>query len=429
MRIFSILACGALCLASAACNPGSERPLLLHYDAPATFFEQALPLGNGKLGAMVYGGPVEDRISLNDITLWTGEPDSGALHPDYQVVETLTPWGEAAGWVDKVREALDREDYRQADELQRHIQGHFSETYQPLGRLLLRFPEGEITEYRRSLDLADATATVSYRRDGKAFEAKYFVSAPDSVIVIKLSSEAPLDVTVSLEGDLPHTTTVRGSTLVSDGYAAWHSYPVYYAPEGERFAYDPQRGIHYRTVVSCPGAQPDGAQGLRIAGGREAMIVVANQTSFNGFDKDPVKEGREYRESALANASKAVDEGWSTLRKRHKADYGALFGRVYGPAASALCRRGGQPRTGGPLFPVRPLPAAVQLPYGGGARQPAGPVEREPYPALELQLHHQHQPGRELLACRAGRPWGNAPGAAGLHPQPVCERRAQRPGL
>ena len=117
MRIFSILACGALCLASAACNPGSERPLLLHYDAPATFFEQALPLGNGKLGAMVYGGPVEDRISLNDITLWTGEPDSGALHPDYQVVETLTPWGEAAGWVDKVREALDREDYRQADEL------------------------------------------------------------------------------------------------------------------------------------------------------------------------------------------------------------------------------------------------------------------------------------------------------------------------
>ena len=342
MRIFSILACGALCLASAACNPGSERPLLLHYDAPATFFEQALPLGNGKLGAMVYGGPVEDRISLNDITLWTGEPDSGALHPDYQVVETLTPWGEAAGWVDKVREALDREDYRQADELQRHIQGHFSETYQPLGRLLLRFPEGEITEYRRSLDLADATATVSYRRDGKAFEAKYFVSAPDSVIVIKLSSEAPLDVTVSLEGDLPHTTTVRGSTLVSDGYAAWHSYPVYYAPEGERFAYDPQRGIHYRTVVSCPGAQPDGAQGLRIAGGREAMIVVANQTSFNGFDKDPVKEGREYRESALANASKAVDEGWSTLRKRHKADYGALFGRVSldlgatDPAVSAL---------------------------------------------------------------------------------------------
>ena len=123
---------------------------MLHYDRPATFFEESLPLGNGKLGALVYGGPVEDRISLNDITLWTGEPDKGAEHPDYKVVGTLTPWGQSAEWVDKVREALAQEDYRKADELQRHIQGHFSETYQPLGKLLLQFPEGEITQYSRS---------------------------------------------------------------------------------------------------------------------------------------------------------------------------------------------------------------------------------------------------------------------------------------
>ena len=339
MKIPAILACGALCLASFSCC--KQQPLLLHYDRPAEFFEEALPLGNGKLGALVYGGTVEDRISLNDITLWTGEPDRGAGHPDYQVVETLTPWGQSAQWVDKVREALEQEDYRKADELQTHIQGHFSETYQPLGKLLLRFPKGEISDYRRSLDLADATVTVSYLRDGKCFEAQYFASAPDSVIVIKLSSEAPLDVTVSLESEQPHQTRAEGCALVSDGYTAWHSYPVYYAPNGERFAYDPGRGIHYRTVVSCEAARADG-EGLRISGVNEAVVVVANQTSFNGFDKDPVKEGREYKEAALANASQALALGWNALRKRHEADYSALFGRVSlelgrtDPAVSAL---------------------------------------------------------------------------------------------
>ena len=146
MKIASILACGALCLASLSCS--EKKPLVLHYNRPATYFEEALPLGNGKLGALVYGGPVEDRISLNDITLWTGEPDRGADHPDYAVVETLTPWGQSAGWVEKIREALEEEDYRKADELQRHLQGHFSENYQPLGKLLLPGPAHETPAFR-----------------------------------------------------------------------------------------------------------------------------------------------------------------------------------------------------------------------------------------------------------------------------------------
>ena len=313
----------------------------LHYTRPATYFEEALPLGNGRLGALVYGGPAEDRISLNDITLWTGEPDKGPGHPDYQVVSTLTPWGESAQWVSKVREALDAEDYRKADDLQHHLQGHFSESYQPLGKLLLHYPEGEITDYQRSLNLADATARVSYKRNGKAFQAQYFVSAPDSVIVIKLSSEEPLDVTLSLESEQPHSIKADGHALVSDGYAAWHAYPGYYAPEGERFAYDPDRGIHYRTVVRCEAAQAEG-ESLHISGVKEAVIVVSNSTSFNGFDKDPVKEGKEYKESALQNASAAAALGWKALWKRHKADYTELFNRVSldlgrtDPAVSAL---------------------------------------------------------------------------------------------
>lgn len=338
MKIASILACGVLCLASLSCS--KPQSLTLHYNRPAEYFEEALPLGNGKLGALVYGGTREDRISLNDITLWTGEPDLGAEHPAYQIESALTPWGEAAPWLEKVREALEAEDYPRAEELQRHLQGHFSQTYQPLGKLLLSFPEGEITEYSRSLNLADASVTVGYRRDGKRFEARYFVSAPDSVMVIKLSSEAPLDVTLALDSELPHTLQAAAGTLISDGYTAWHAFPGYYQVP-ETMSYDPDRGIHFRTVVSCEAAQAQG-NALHIADVKEAVIVVANQTSFNGFDKDPVKEGREYKESSLANASLALSSGWNQLWDRHQKDYRALFDRVSldlgrtDPAVSAL---------------------------------------------------------------------------------------------
>ena len=108
----------ALCLL-AGCR---EKPqeLLLHYSEPARYFEEALPLGNGRLGAMVYGRVTqEERISLNDITLWTGEPDKGPEHPDLQMVG-LTGSGTQA--LQAVREALEQEDYRKAEELQLGLQ-------------------------------------------------------------------------------------------------------------------------------------------------------------------------------------------------------------------------------------------------------------------------------------------------------------------
>ena len=272
-------------LAFLSCSRNQD--LILHYDRPADFFEEALPLGNGRMGALVYGGTARERVSLNDITLWTGEPESGEG-------TDRTPW------LAKVREALEAGDYPLADELQKQLQGHFSQTYQPLGTLWLSFPEGEVSAYERSLNLADATARVQYLRDGKAFQAQYFVSAPDSALVIRLMGDAPLDVTLELESGLPHVTEAREGMLVSDGYAAYHAYPGYSVPSGEKqFAYDPERGIHYRTVVYCPDAEVRGNT-LHVSGVNRTQIVVSNVTSFAGFDKDPVKEGREYKEAALS---------------------------------------------------------------------------------------------------------------------------------
>ena len=119
----------ALCTASYAQgsqSPQDQAPMVLQYDRQADFFEESLPIGNGKLGALVYGGTDDNIIYLNDITLWTGKPVDRNLDKD------------AHQWIPKIREALFNEDYQQADSLQLHVQGPNSQFFQPLGTLHLK---------------------------------------------------------------------------------------------------------------------------------------------------------------------------------------------------------------------------------------------------------------------------------------------------
>ncbi|MBR1894508.1 MAG: glycoside hydrolase family 95 protein [Bacteroidales bacterium] len=319
---------GAVLLLLAACSRAPQQDLRLHYDRPAAYFEEALPLGNGRLGAMVYGDAREERISLNDITLWTGEPDRGENHPDIR-----TGIGASARQtLPLIRAALDREDYPAAEALQRKVQGHFSETYQPLGTLRIRHENpGEITDYERQLDLATATATTTCLRDGKAFRTDCFVSAPDSVVVYRMQAEGGLNARITFDSPLPHTTRKAYNALVADGYAAWHAYPGYYKSGQGQFLYDPARGIHWRTIVTVrhKGGRvlaDDG--GITLKGCREATLLVVNATSFNGFDKDPIKEGKPYQALADANAARTLKAGYRKLLGRHEKDYRRLFGRV-----------------------------------------------------------------------------------------------------
>ena len=293
-----------------SCQP---QPLTLHYNQAARYFEEALPLGNGRLGALVYGGTADERISLNDITLWSGEPEQA---------DSLF----RAPWLDRIREALEKEDYQTANGLQRRLQGHYSQSYLPLGTLWLHFPADSVSDYRRELNVADAIARVSYRRGGKAFTEEYFVSAPDSALVIRLRSEGPIEASLCLESPLPHETQCRDGVLSSDGYAPWFALPKDFNAPVKQW-YHPERGIHFRTVLRCPQArEADGK--LVLNGVREALLVVTNETSFNGFDKDPVREGKEYKQAALRQAEKAAGKGWGRLKKRHTADYSPYFQRV-----------------------------------------------------------------------------------------------------
>jgi len=296
----------------------------LHYDRPAEYFEEALVIGNGTMGATLYGGVKKDKISFNDITLWTGEPESENSSPD------------AFNVIPEIRALLDNEDYEGADKAQYKVQGHYSENYQPLGTLTIEYLDDTagISDYHRWLDIGNATARTQYLKDGKLFTSDYFASAPDSVIVIRLKSENKEGIHASLSFDspLPHSSQVADNEISVEGYAAYHSFPVYYKAE-DKHRYDPERGIHFKTLVrvlSVDGSVRNRYSDSRIEidGSTEVLILVANVTSFNGFDKDPVKEGRNYRSHVEKRMKCAVGKTYDALREAHIRDYKYYFDRV-----------------------------------------------------------------------------------------------------
>ena len=296
----------------------------LYYERPAENFQEALVIGNGTMGATLYGGVKKDKISFNDITLWTGEPESENSSPD------------AFNVIPEIRALLDNEDYQGADKAQYKVQGHYSENYQPLGTLTIEYLDDTagISDYHRWLDIGNATARTQYLKDGKLFTSDYFASAPDSVIVIRLKSENKEGIHASLSFDspLPHSSQVADNEISVEGYAAYHSFPVYYKAE-DKHRYDPERGIHFKTLVrvlSVDGSVKDRYSDSRIEidGSTEVLILIANVTSFNGFDKDPVKEGRNYRSHVEKRMKCAVGKTYDALREAHIRDYKYYFDRV-----------------------------------------------------------------------------------------------------
>lgn len=311
---------------TAAASQVGDKHLKLVFDRPAQFFEETVVIGNGNLGAIIYGGVDCDSISLNDITLWTGEPETTVTSPD------------AYKAIPEIRAALDRGDYRAADSLQHKVQGHYSENYQPLGYLSIRYVgnankssvKRSVGGYLRELDITEAVATRSFTIDAKSQRTDYFASAPDSVIVLRVTSEMPVDAVLSLGSKLPHqVSSTSDGTIVSRGYAAYLSLPGYTSFE-EKLRYDPDRGTRFCTIVKAVPvaggrieALPDGS--LLLQDVRDAVVFITNVTSFNGFDRDPAKNGRDYITLAERRIDNAADKGYDALLADHKKDYQRLF--------------------------------------------------------------------------------------------------------
>ncbi|OGX91259.1 glycoside hydrolase family 95 protein [Hymenobacter coccineus] len=317
--------CLALALAGAA-PAWAQQPAgpVLWYRQSAKDWNEALPVGNGRLGAMLFGRPAEELMQLNESSLWTGGP----ANPD--------PNPAAPTYLPEVRRLLFAGDNAAAAALMKKMQGPNSNAYQPLGDLLLRQPlAGAATDYYRSLDLATATATTRFTAGGVAYTREVFVTAPDQVIVIRLtaSKKNALNFNLSLRHPLPFQRAVEGpGELVLRGKALASADDGPRAPD-EPLAYEQRPGCNgMRFQIRLKVVRTDGTvtadSVLRVAGATEALLLVSGATSFNGFDKCPDADGKNETAEARRWLAGAQARPFAELRARHVADYQAYFRRV-----------------------------------------------------------------------------------------------------
>ena len=278
-----------------------QLAMTLQYDKPADYFEESLPIGNGKMGALVYGGVEDNVIYLNDITLWTGKPVDRDLDRD------------AHQWLPSIREALFAEDYAKADSLQLHVQGPNSQYYQPLATLHIRdLGQGAVSGYHRQLSLDSALVSDRYMRGGSPISREYFASNPDHLIAIRLRGD--INCQLMMTGQTPHQAKASGQQITMTGHAVG----------------DPKESIHFCTIlkVKTDGSVAASDSTLTITKASEAIVYLINETSFNGFDKHPVKEGAAYLEKATDAIWHTANINYDEARRNHVADYRQYFDRV-----------------------------------------------------------------------------------------------------
>ena len=286
----------------------------LWYNSPAEFFEESMPIGNGRLGALVYGGTDDNVIQFNDITFWTGKPvnrnDDEGAHK----------------WIPEIRKALFNEDYKLADSLQLHVQGNNSQFYQPLATLhILDDNTTKASGYYRELDIDSALCRDTYIKGGVRYTREYFASNPDKMIAMRIRADkkGAINCLLSLTSLVPHK--VRSSQTSPSGDYGGASLTINGHATG-----DPMNSIHFSGILTAKtdgGKVLTGDSTLMISGATEATVYFVNATSFNGFDKHPVNEGARYIEQAADDAWHLVNYTYDQLRERHITDYKAIYDR------------------------------------------------------------------------------------------------------
>ena len=316
MKSYIPLALGSLILLFGCQEPAKkvERTIQrLWYEEPANAWEEALPLGNGRLGIMLFGGTSSERIQLNDDSLWPA--DLGWQEPEG------TPEDLA-----RIRELLFVGDHAEADRLfvEKFSNKSVVRSHQTLGELFIDLGHDKVTEYRRELNISDAIAKVSYRNDGHLVTEEAFVSHPDRVIVLNFTSEAPdgLNGTVQLvrplDGNWPTATTrisgdnsliMTGEVTQSEGAFRSESAPI---REGVKFE------THLRVDNEGGEVVVDGDQ-LLLRGVQQATCYVVSNSSFYEEDITAAND-RDLRNLE----GKTVAQ----LKNSHIEDHRSLYDRV-----------------------------------------------------------------------------------------------------
>ena len=316
-ELILLLAVSNICLAQ---QQGRETTvtsevdnLSLWYTEPATEWTKALPIGNGRLGAMIYGGIHQEQLQLNEETLWSGGPHDYSNPDAYQHLAT-------------VRELLEEGKYSEAEETAEKMMGNPVKqmAYQPLGDLFLMFSRSQkVQDYQRKLDLGNAVSTVSYNVGGADFTRRTFASHPDQAIVIQLESSRSGQITFDLLLTSPHNSksvVLDGAKLLMTGQLG---------PRKERQLIGPWEGEGTRFAAQVKVMAENGdvilhGDKISVRDADAVTLVYVAATSFvNAKDVsgDPVKKVNEY----MANTE---GKSFEQLYQRHVEDYKKLFDRV-----------------------------------------------------------------------------------------------------
>lgn len=297
-----------------------SKPLKITFTEPATHWTDAAPIGNGRLGAMVWGGVASETLQLNEDTLWTGIPNN---YTNPNAPEALA----------EVRKLVDNGQYVEATKEAVKLSGEPSDVYQLLGDIKLEFGESHLDyvkeTYSRELDLDTATVRVKYTVGDVEFTREHFASNPDQVIVTKISASKPksLSFTVSLDSKMHHNAQVNGKNrIVMDG-----SCPGKRIQPHET---DDPKGIQFSAVLDLQISESSGViqvldnTKLRVEGSDWAVLRLVAASSFDGPFTKPSDSKKDPASDSI-NAINAIGKlSYSDLLAHHLSDYQNLFHRV-----------------------------------------------------------------------------------------------------
>ena len=274
--------------------------LKLWYDKPAGQWTEALPVGNGRLGAMVYGTVQTERLQLNEDTVWAGHPVDRDRVGAYK-------------YLPEARRLIFEGKYVEAQRImQRQFMGErLVRSYQTLGDLRLRFGgNGQVTDYRRQLDLDTATVTIKYRLGDAIFTREVFSSPVDQCIIVRLECDKPGQITFDANLWRPEDFTVE--TAGSDGIVM----------KGQATMKGEYRGVNFEArlkIIPEGGRLIATNEGVRLENADAATILIVASTNYHGDDPQAVCEKQ---------LAAAAGEKYSELKKAHLAEHRRLFRRV-----------------------------------------------------------------------------------------------------
>ena len=283
---------------------------------PAREWEEALPVGNGSLGAMVYGREQVERIDFNTDTFWAGYP-----HNKMEGVDS--------GWLETARHALRANDYATAEKIvHQHMQGEEVNGYQPVGTLYIDYQIPNKGTYGfRKLELENGVHHTRFCAMGREYHTDTFVSFAQDVIAIKVTSDKPTYFSVRLEGHYVKEREQLGGALILRGQAPEISNQLaYYYPE-RKLHEQGNRGVWYEAAVAAAsdGTMKMGCEELRFEQTTSLFLCLAVSTSYNDMNSAPV---RPFRTLALQTAQKGLAVGYEMLKEMHISWFSGHMGKL-----------------------------------------------------------------------------------------------------